>query len=59
MAGTKSNVHTDNKDKPTLTVLRDTLVDLQQAVTNISKENRDMKEEITDIKTSLCQQEQW
>lgn len=34
------------------------LADLQQAVKNISKENRGMKDEITDIKTSLRQQGQ-
>ena len=56
MAGTKSNVDDDNEDEPTLAVLRDMLADLQQAVKNISKENRVMKDEITDIKTSLRQQ---
>ncbi len=58
MAGTKSNVDDNNEVEPTLTVLRNMLADLhvQQAVKNISKESRVMKDEITDIKTSLRQQ---
>lgn len=57
MGDTKFNVDED-KEEPSLALLRDMLADLQQAVKNISKENRGSKDEKTDIKTSLRQQGQ-